>query len=170
MALWFILPAYIANSTAALFGGRTPLDLGRKFSDGRRIFGDGKTFQGLAAGIAFGTIAGNVQGYLIGANVVAGYMAGADVLRYTLAGFLLAAGALLGDLASSFAKRRLGMRRGAPFFPVDQLDFVIGSIALASVIYAPPLARVAILLVLTPAIHLVFNFLAHRLRVKHEPW
>lgn len=169
LALWFILPAYIANSTAALFGGGTPVDFGRNFSDGRRLFGGGKTFLGLFAGIAFGTIAGNVQGYLITDGLVPGYMAG-DVLRYTVAGFLLATGALLGDLASSFVKRRLGMKRGAKFFPVDQLDFIVGSLVFVSVIYLPSLATIAILLVLTPAIHLVFNFTAHRLKVKHEPW
>jgi CDP-2,3-bis-(O-geranylgeranyl)-sn-glycerol synthase len=169
LALWFILPAYIANSTAALFGGGTPIDLGRSFPDGRRVFGEGKTFTGLLAGIAFGTIAGNVQGYLITDGLVPGYMAG-DVLAYTVAGFLLSTGALLGDLASSFVKRRLGMRRGAKFFPIDQLDFVVGAILFVGIIYVPPLTAIAILLVLTPAIHLVFNFTAHRLKVKHEPW
>ncbi len=169
LALWFILPAYIANSTAALFGGGAPIDFGRNFSDGRRVFGDGKTLMGLAAGIAFGTIAGNVQGYLAGSGAVPVYMAG-DVLRYTIAGFLLATGALLGDLASSFVKRRLGMKRGAKFFPVDQLDFIAGSLLLASIVYVPSLTTIAILVVLTPAIHLIFNFTAHRLRVKHEPW
>ena len=121
LALWFILPAYIANSTAALFGGGKPIDFGRDFSDGRRVFGEGKTFLGLFAGIAFGTIAGNVQGYLIADGLVPGYMAG-GVLTYTVAGFLLATGALLGDLASSLVKRRLpGFRERGPC-PVPHHD------------------------------------------------
>ncbi|MFA7152528.1 MAG: CDP-archaeol synthase, partial [Methanoregulaceae archaeon] len=40
-ALWIMLPAYVPNSVAAATGGGTPIDLGRNFSDGRRIFGDG---------------------------------------------------------------------------------------------------------------------------------
>ena len=36
LAVWLMLPAYIANPSAALFGGGKPIDGGRKFSDGRR--------------------------------------------------------------------------------------------------------------------------------------
>ena len=61
-AFLFILPAYIANASAALFGGRRPLDLGKCMKDGKRIFGAGKTFRGLFSALIFGTIAG----YMIG--------------------------------------------------------------------------------------------------------
>ena len=45
-----MLPAYLPNPVAALFGGGTPVDRGMNFSDGRRIFGDGKTYRGLVCG------------------------------------------------------------------------------------------------------------------------
>ncbi len=45
-AMWLMLPAYIANPTAALFGGGMPIDFGKKYHDGQRILGDGKTFRG----------------------------------------------------------------------------------------------------------------------------
>ena len=42
-ALWIMLPAYVPNPVAALLGGGTPIDLRKNYSDGNRIFGDGKT-------------------------------------------------------------------------------------------------------------------------------
>ncbi len=42
-ALWIMLPAYLPNPVAALCGGGTPIDNGKNYSDGKRIFGDGKT-------------------------------------------------------------------------------------------------------------------------------
>ena len=32
--LIYLAPMYFANSSAMLFGGKTPLDFGKKFSDG----------------------------------------------------------------------------------------------------------------------------------------
>ena len=45
-AFWYILPAYLANATPVLLGGGKPLDLGLKWLDGERLFGDHKTFRG----------------------------------------------------------------------------------------------------------------------------
>ncbi|MFA6036169.1 MAG: CDP-archaeol synthase, partial [Candidatus Micrarchaeia archaeon] len=56
--LLLVLPAYFANSSPVLLGGGAPVDLRRNFSDGRRIFGDGKTWRGLVGGIFVGTLAG----------------------------------------------------------------------------------------------------------------
>ncbi len=39
--IWLLLPAYTPNNFAVLFGGGTPIDLGKKFIDGKRILGDG---------------------------------------------------------------------------------------------------------------------------------
>ena len=38
-AIWFILPAYFANAAPVVLGGGPPLDMGKKFLDGRRILG-----------------------------------------------------------------------------------------------------------------------------------
>ena len=65
-SLWLILPAYIANGCAALFGGGTPIDFGKNYNDGKRILGDGKTWRGLILGTLFGMIGG------FGLSVVAG--------------------------------------------------------------------------------------------------
>src|SRR3989454_11668937 len=57
-ALWFFLPAYVANPMAVVFGGGTPIDFGRTLRDGERLFGDGKTWRGLVGG----TLAGGPPG------------------------------------------------------------------------------------------------------------
>ncbi|RLG70583.1 MAG: CDP-2,3-bis-(O-geranylgeranyl)-sn-glycerol synthase, partial [Methanobacteriota archaeon] len=116
--LRFIAPAYVANPVPVLLGGGTPVDLGHNFWDGKRIFGDGKTWRGLVAGITAGTIVGFVQGRL-------------------LPGFLLGLGAMGGDLAGSFVKRRLGVARGSPTPGVDQLDFLVGALLLVSLVEPP---------------------------------
>src|SRR5659263_523722 len=57
-ALWLMLPAYVPNSSAVLFSGKTPVDFGRNLIDGRRIFGPGKTFRGLIGGTLSGILVG----------------------------------------------------------------------------------------------------------------
>ena len=55
-ALKFIFPAYCANGTPVLAGGGTKMDFGRNFVDGKRIFGNNKTFRGFffGWGVGFG--------------------------------------------------------------------------------------------------------------------
>lgn len=161
----YILPAYIANSSAALFGGGLPLDLGRKLGK-HRIFGDGKTFRGLALGILFGTAAGNVMGYALAGT---GFSLG-SIWFYTILGFLLSGGAMAGDLIKSFFKRRLGYKRGQMLPIIDQLDFIIGGIALGSLAYVPSLETVIFLIIITPLIHLFLNIVGYLLRLKSVPW
>ena len=60
LVLWLYLPGYLAN-TAAMFGGKwlpdlldiepRPIDGGRRLSDGHRILGDGKTWNGLSGAL-----------------------------------------------------------------------------------------------------------------------
>ncbi|MEM2250762.1 MAG: CDP-2,3-bis-(O-geranylgeranyl)-sn-glycerol synthase [Candidatus Hadarchaeales archaeon] len=112
-ALWFILPAYFANASPVIFGGGRPIDGGRKFRDGRPIFGPGKTVRGFLGGLSVGTIIGGFQ--TLTTN---------DLELLPLA-FLLSLGALCGDLFGSFVKRRLGFERGRPFPLLDQLGFLL---------------------------------------------
>ena len=60
-AFWIMVPAYVPNSAAALLGGGTPIDFGRTCSDGKRVFGDGKTYRGFFGGVLCGVLVGLVQ-------------------------------------------------------------------------------------------------------------
>ena len=49
-SLLFIVPAYLTNASMVLIGGGKPVDGEKLFIDGRRIFGPGKTWNGLIKG------------------------------------------------------------------------------------------------------------------------
>ena len=121
--IYFMLPAYLANVSALTFGGGTPLDFGREFRDGRRILGDGVTWRGTIIGTGIGTAIGILQGIIAG-----------DIFYGALLGFSLGLGALLGDAAGSFIKRRINIGRGRPAPILDQLDFVVGALLLSSLV------------------------------------
>jgi CDP-2,3-bis-(O-geranylgeranyl)-sn-glycerol synthase len=149
-AIWFILPAYVANAAPVVLGGGPPLDMGKKFLDGRRIFGDGKTTRGFVGGIIAGTVIGLFQGILLG--------------------FMLALGALLGDLVSSFIKRRIDIERGGAAPGLDQLSFVVVALLLASPVKVPSWQVIVTLLIITPPIHLATNFIGYKLGFKSRPY
>jgi len=157
-ALYFIFPAYCANAMPVIFGGGHPIDGGKNFRDGKPIFGPRKTFRGFFAGLAVGTLVGFLQGYFTGS------------LKVMLLGFMLSLGALTGDLVESFIKRRLGRPPGASFPVADQLDFVLGALLFSMPFSPPSLLVVLTIVVVTPPIHLLTNFLAYLLGMKKEPW
>src|SRR5438477_160806 len=122
-AILLVLPMYFANSTAMLFGGKTPLDLGGKAWDGRRWLGKGKTFKGTFFGIFFGIMAA------VALQALFPQTTAQMTPNFVLLGFVVSVGAILGDIAKSFAKRRMGFESGAEVFGLDQLDFLVGGLA-----------------------------------------
>jgi len=156
--LAFILPAYVANSTPVIFGGGTPMDFGGKSWDGKRCLGNGKTWRGFAAGLAFGALTGIAEARLLGDPA------------YVPLGFLLAFGALSGDTFGSFFKRRLGMDRGHPTFIVDQMPFLAVALLMASPLYFPSWDMVALLAVATYFLHASTNLIANKVGLKKVPW
>jgi len=157
-ALYFIFPAYCANAVPVIFGGGRPIDGGRKYQDGRPVFGPRKTFRGFFAGLIIGTLVGFLQGYFTGS------------FKVILLGFMLSLGALTGDLVESFIKRRLGRPPGASFPVADQLDFVLGALLFSIPVSPPSLAVTLTIVIITPPIHLLTNFFAYLLGLKREPW
>ena len=155
-AIYFMLPAYLANVTALAFGGGKPLDFNHEMSDGRRLLGNGVTWRGTIIGTLIGTIIGILQGIITG-NIIGGL----------LLGFTLGAGALIGDACGSFLKRRLNIKRGKPAPILDQLDFVVGALVFASLIVILPAEMIVIILVLSVFLHLGANMIAYLLGIKN---
>ena len=173
IAIWVMLPAYVPNNAAVLAGGGRPIDGGRTWDD-RRILGNGKTWRGTIVG----TLVGAILAYLL--NVL--QPLAVDALGIGFPTFPLAVmislpfGAMLGDIAASFIKRRTGRDRGAVFPGLDQLDFAVMALAL-TVVVAPSwffgvftVALLVVVLVVTPILHVVTNVLAYLFGFKHEPW
>lgn len=192
-ALWFILPAYFANSFPVnvskireLDRYGTPIDGGRKFM-GVRIFGDGKTWRGFYAGIIAGTIAGILQTvFQQDAEILFSSILTVPVFLPQMTpglAFMLSLGAILGDLAGSFTKRRAGLKQGSPTPLLDQLDFVFGALFFAWLWYCISAwnlngvfeemityDRFFVIVVITPGIHVLGNVIAWFWKLKKEPW
>jgi CDP-2,3-bis-(O-geranylgeranyl)-sn-glycerol synthase len=159
-AMKFIFPAYCANAVPVIAGGGQAMDFGKNFFDGKPVFGKNKTFRGFFFGLAIGIFVGVVE------SLVFSYPFSFSVLFSVLTPL----GALCGDLAGAFLKRRLAIAPGDLLPIVDQIDFVVGAL-----LFSLPLATmywelaVAVLLI-TPPIHLLTNFLAYKLKLKKNPW
>ena len=80
-----------------------PIDGNHRFLDGRPLFGPSKTVRGLVAAVVASTLAAPVMG-----------------LSWQL-GTLFGVFAMLGDLISSFIKRRLGMASSSQAIGIDQI-------------------------------------------------
>jgi len=157
-ALLFIFPAYCANAVPVLAGGGYPMDFGKNFFDGKPIFGKNKTFRGFFCGLAVGTAVGLLETF---------------VFRYPhFFGLFLSLGALFGDLAGAFAKRRLGLAPGELLPVVDQVDFIVGAVLFSLPVSLSflSLELVVAVLIITPPVHLLTNFAAYKLGLKSNPW
>ncbi|MBC7115005.1 MAG: CDP-2,3-bis-(O-geranylgeranyl)-sn-glycerol synthase [Archaeoglobi archaeon] len=172
-SVWLMLPAYVPNPSAVLAGGGTPIDFGKRFSDGRRILGDGKTFRGLFFGTLSGMVAGVLENFLA---PILGMPSFGDFPEFIIVIFSLSFGAMLGDIIKSFFKRRLGFERGAMFPIADQLDFVAGSLLLCYLLapswFSSSFTKEVIITVLliTPLLHLSVNFIGYKIGKKDVPW
>ena len=188
-AFWIILPAYIANASAVLVGGGTPIDFGKKYKDGKRILGDGKTWNGLVIGGLIGVIGGLALANA--APIINQVLLENNVDTLTLTNFgdfpsmilitaSVAYGALFGDITESFFKRRRSIKRGEDWIPFDQIDFILGVLFLSFVMSGfldlinltdgnwffniLKLEHIAFLLVVTPFFHLISNYLHKRIK------
>ena len=83
---------------------------------------------------------------------------------------LICVGAPLGDLIGSFIKRRVNLERGAPAPIIDQLDFLLGAIFLAYIIFPLRWMYIIFALLVTLLLHILANTLAYKLGYSKEPW
>ncbi len=178
-AICIMIPAAITNPIAVYFGGGRPIDRNHTLFDGRRILGKGKTWRGLYSG----TIAGMVLGF---GGVIADYLAGTNLYLFGhypdlfIVVFLLAFGALFGDMLGSFIKRRLNLSPGDELPGMDQYDFIIGAWLLLIIfrphyflthfIYGWRILSLITVIVLTPLAHRATNVFGYKRGFKEVPW
>jgi CDP-2,3-bis-(O-geranylgeranyl)-sn-glycerol synthase len=156
-ALKFIFPAYCANALPVITGGGYPIDFGKNFFDGKRIFGNNKTFRGFFSGLAVGTTVGLAESAFFPEYPI-------------LFGFLLSLGALFGDLTGAFVKRRLGLAPGDLLPVIDQVDFIIGAILFSFFLSLQSIELIIAVFIETIPIHILTNFVAYKLGLKNRPW
>ena len=169
ISLWYLLPAALANHNASC-GDRVfvpsffkpflsklavPIDFGFK-SDGKEIFGKNKTWRGLVVGILTGIFVAGVQALLFynvdffRRNTIIDYR----TINFVLIGILMGGGALVGDLVESFIKRKMNKPSGKPWFPFDQIDWILGAILFSSLIYVPSFKIAVVTVILYILVHL----------------
>lgn len=170
-ALLIIFPAYAANGFPPLARGHRPIDMKRNWLDKNRIFGDGKTFEGFGFGLFAGFVIGALESYLYPDlnSYAMQYGVKLPLINLYIA-FLIALGALSGDLIGSFLKRRLRLKRGADVPLLDQWNFIIGAVLFVYWFTDITIWMFLIMLLITPIVHRVANIIAHRIKIKKEPW
>ena len=169
-ALMILFPAYAANGFPPIANGKKSIDMGKKFL-GNRIFGDGKTLEGFSLGLFIGFLVGALESYLY-PELNAYAMQYGVTLPYMnlLIGFMISFGALTGDLAGSFIKRRFKLKRGAGVPLLDQWNFVIGAVLFSIWFTEINVWMFLIMLLITPIVHRLANIIAHKMKIKKEPW
>lgn len=167
-AFWFFIPAGVANF-APLFAARlpllknwnTPMDFGRSYN-GKRVFGDNKTWRGLVFGTFVAAVIGLLQYRVVTYSVESIWF----IIGVTAAmGF----GALFGDAVESMFKRQVGVKPGERWFPFDQIDYIIGGLLFAALFVDLSFGDVARIFILYFGLHLLFSYLAYMIGWKKSP-
>jgi CDP-2,3-bis-(O-geranylgeranyl)-sn-glycerol synthase len=175
-SFYLILPAYLANMAPVIFAkagllkfAAKPIDGGKKFG-GDFIFGAGKTWRGIVAAIIGGLIIAGLQAFLYGQD----FFRQISLINYPviwpLFGLLAGLGAILGDLAKSFFKRRAGIASGRSWPVFDQLDFVAGFFVFTYFFVRPSWEIIVTAAFMTLILHPLTNLIAYLLKIKKVWW
>ena len=136
---------------------RVPLDGGRTWR-GRRILGDNKTHRGVLVIVLASGVGAVLQGIV---RIPSLEYFDYGEANLALTGLLLGAGFALGELPNSFLKRRFGVAAGSRgnlfFILLDQVDSIVGALALLSFVWVAPLHVWVVALVLCSLVHMAFN-------------
>jgi CDP-2,3-bis-(O-geranylgeranyl)-sn-glycerol synthase len=176
-AIWFLLPAAIANAApifvAVLPGLRqwdTPIDMNRTLND-KPIFGSHKTWRGLLTAIVAGAAVFALQQYLVHHNQVVhnfvGHTTYAQLPIYM--GALMGFGAIAGDAIESFAKRQLGHRPGKSLLFFDQVDYIIGGVLVTLPFIQLATQEYLYIFVVWFTLHLAASYGGYKIGLKDEP-
>lgn len=164
---YLFLPAFVANATPIVVARLPWLNTWTAPID-ERHFGSHKTWRGLLLGILAAVTTAVVQHALGSTAPFASLtMLHDSWSQSALIGFLLGAGALLGDLAKSFAKRALGRPPGSPWIPWDAVDYMLGALLFLWPVYFPHPLGAIFLLILGPALSRIANGISYIIGLKN---
>ncbi len=189
--LWIYLPGFLVNTFAMMWGkwlpktgyGPWPIDGGRVHSDGNRLLGDGKTWNGLIGGSVTSGFLCILMTYVPENGFIISPIEGGNGLygNAFLIGCFLGLTSLIGDSFGSYLKRRRGMKREgeisskAPL--LDTLPFAI-SVFIFGQLFLTGLAHgsreliipMMLLVVITPILHRSFNLIGYKIGWKDVPY
>ncbi len=197
LSFFILVPAFVTNGMMVIVGKiknvkRFPIDNGKTFKDGERIFGEGKSWNGF--------IGGWITGFLISAAICWFFFIKiqeakiyhmfefinesyifdfiSDVFSnsklnpttYLLSQCFIALGSPVGDLIGSFFKRRKKVKRGEVYLFWDQNDFVIVSSLIACIWYPFSWYYWIFVLLITPLLTALANWIGYLMGKKEVPW
>jgi CDP-2,3-bis-(O-geranylgeranyl)-sn-glycerol synthase len=176
--IWFLLPAAAANAAPVFAAAMpylrrfdAPIDGGRKWH-GERVLGSHKTWRGIIAGIFVATFVLWCQVLLVEHFSWTKFIAEEvdySQLPVLLLGPLFAVGALGGDMAESFFKRRRHITSGKAWIPFDQLDYIIGSVLVSLFFVRLTLVQYGLIFVIWFLLHLLGSYLGYKVKLKKDP-
>ena len=156
-----------------------PIDGGRNFVDGRRIFGDSKSWNGLIGYILFNTLFMVLWGIVCAKGGFEDldffYISNANTLKFNLVvGVLLGLGYALFELPNSFLKRRLNIDQskgisGAAkvlFIFLDQADSVFGVALVVWLFYELGIGLYILYVLIGAVTHILLNMMLYFMHLR----
>lgn len=157
-----------------------PIDRGKVFCDGRRIFGDNKTWAGFWGMVFFGAVFQILWGFICSAikpleNINELYRIFPNTPVYNLiSGTLFGFAYVLFELPNSFIKRRLNIASGKTgkgflgviFFAVDQIDSLLGVVLVLKILCKISVAKYWLYILLGAFTHITVNLILYTLKIR----
>jgi CDP-2,3-bis-(O-geranylgeranyl)-sn-glycerol synthase len=134
-SIWFFLPAGFANMAPVLVKKLPILNI----PISKKYLGLHKTYRGFLFGVLFALLITWLQN------------------RDLIIGLLMGFGALFGDSAKSFFKRRAGVKAGKDWIPFDQIDWILGAFLFVAFYEKISLPLFLVTLVIFFVFHVFFN-------------
>ena len=168
----------IFTKTKIYKNNKLPIDLGKNFVDGKRLFGDNKTWIGFISMILFcilfQVIWGIICKYFGFENNNELYLIYENTIHFNIIiGFLFGFTYMICELPNSFIKRRINIIpgktdkgiKGVIFFVIDQIDSLIGVFFVLMSFNGMSLSRYLLYLFIGALTHIGINFLLYCLRI-----
>jgi CDP-2,3-bis-(O-geranylgeranyl)-sn-glycerol synthase len=158
MILQLLFVLMVANGTPIIAKkflgpvGAWPLDGGVAFLDGQPLFGPSKTLRGVLLSIVVTTVAAPIIGLSLST------------------GAMIAVGAMLGDLFSSFVKRRLGRVPSSRAIGLDQVPESLLPLLFCRTALDLTLVDIAVCVAAFFVCELVLSRILYRLHVRDRPY
>lgn len=156
-----------------------PIDCNKNFIDGKRIFGDNKTYKGLLGYIILNILMSILWGLICNScninNLNYFYVNHTNTLSFNLLiGLLLGLGYSLFELPNSFMKRRLNIEEGKStsgiskifFVFLDQADSVFGCALVVWLFYDLGIKLYILYIIVGAFTHILLNMLLYFFKLR----
>ncbi len=153
---------------------KKPIDNGKCLSDGKRVFGDNKTWKGLIGYVILNSIFSVLWGFICSISNIENfdffYIYHTNTILFNiLVGFLLGTAYSIFELPNSFLKRRLDITPGKTisgflkifFVFLDQADSIFGCAIVVWLFYDLGITKYLLYVIVGAATHIILNMLLY---------